>query len=429
LVPSTGEIVRVHVHPDQLRGVQVLVVDDIKINCDIMSRQLDAMGMVATCVEDGFAAMAELERAWHRGKPYDMVLVDQMMPGLSGDDLGRRIRATPHLSDIKLVLNSSAGRHGLGSGASRIFDAVLEKPVRQHELSDCLVRLHSSNPSGGHESVTTVETSPGAARSEPTDVTSARRPVRILLAEDNKFNQQFAIALLRKAGHEVDLAQNGHEAVSAVQHGDYDVVLMDVQMPDLDGIQATRQIRALPAPKCDIPIIALTAHAMAGAKEEYLGAGMNDYVSKPIRPELLLSKLADLEIKELPSDADDEPAACPDSVLEGARLNTLLSVFPIDGVRGFIEEYLENIEVYLTEVRRHAAGGDLAALSAAAHTIVGVAGNVGAMHVSKAASAIELASKSANRTDAERLAGEIDAASRTASAELRLWLSRNLSAA
>jgi CheY-like chemotaxis protein len=118
--------------------------------------------------------------------------------------------------------------------------------------------------------------------------------LKILLAEDNKINQKFALALLRKAGHYVDVAQNGHEAVDAVRRAHYDVVLMDVQMPELDGIEATKQIRALPAPKCNLPIIALTAHAMSGARDQYLEAGMNDYISKPMDPATLLSKLAEI---------------------------------------------------------------------------------------------------------------------------------------
>lgn len=121
-----------------------------------------------------------------------------------------------------------------------------------------------------------------------------RRPLRVLLAEDNQVNQKFAAILLSNAGYSVEVAENGHQAVDALRRAEFDVVLMDVQMPKLDGVQATRQIRGLPGSKGSIPIIAMTAHAMAGAKEDYLAAGMNDYISKPIQPELLLSKLAAL---------------------------------------------------------------------------------------------------------------------------------------
>jgi CheY-like chemotaxis protein len=125
------------------------------------------------------------------------------------------------------------------------------------------------------------------------------RPLRVLLAEDNKINQKVAFALLARAGHQVDVAENGYEAVDAVRRADYDVVLMDIQMPDLDGVQATRQIRALTAPKCDVPIIALTAYVLSGAREQYLAAGMNDCISKPVNSALLYAKLSKIgESKE-----------------------------------------------------------------------------------------------------------------------------------
>src|SRR6202035_127589 len=117
------------------------------------------------------------------------------------------------------------------------------------------------------------------------------RPLRVLVAEDNKINQQLAKMLLQNAGHEVDIVENGEAAVDAVCNGDYDIVLMDVQMPLLDGVQATKRIRALPPPKNAVTIVALTAHAMAGAREEYLAAGMDDYLSKPLDPVALFAKL------------------------------------------------------------------------------------------------------------------------------------------
>jgi signal transduction histidine kinase/CheY-like chemotaxis protein len=138
------------------------------------------------------------------------------------------------------------------------------------------------------------------AKSQPVAAPSpgtAGPPLRLLLAEDNKVNQEFALLLLRKAGHHVDLAENGRQAVEAVRRETYDLVLMDVQMPELDGVEATRQIRAMPPPKRDILILAMTAHAMTGAREEYLAAGMNDYLSKPLQPALILGKLADISTR------------------------------------------------------------------------------------------------------------------------------------
>ncbi len=263
--------------PAQLRGVRALAVDDIEMNLEIISRQLRGFGMEVVCCNDGFDALAEIERAWHRGSPHDIVFIDQMMPGLAGETLAERIRAIPQLAETKLVLISSAGRHGRGDAARRILDAVLDKPIRQRDLLVCLATLYAGPAAAARGR------RPASRRRAPMPSSRAdRASLRVLLAEDNKINQKFALALLAKGGHQVDVAENGHQAVDALRRDDYDVVLMDIQMPELDGIQATMQIRALAGPKSEVTIIALTAHALAGAREEYIAAGMNDYISKPV---------------------------------------------------------------------------------------------------------------------------------------------------
>jgi signal transduction histidine kinase/CheY-like chemotaxis protein len=290
--------------PAHFKTLHVLIVDDIEMNLVIMSRQLKAFGMTVSSVADGFAAMAELERAWHNGKPYDLVFLDQMMPGLTGDALARRIRQNVHIAETKIVIVSSAGRGGVEKSADLQLEAILEKPVRHQELFDTLVNIYSVRPE-----LSVVQMTPGGAAATLSRPAHPERALRILLAEDNKINQQFAIVVLKKAGYNnVEIANNGHEAVDAVRRSDFDVILMDVQMPDLDGVQATQQIRALSEPKRSTPIIAMTAHAMAGAKEEYLAAGMSDYISKPVQPKLLLSKLARLEESLSQSSGERSPA-------------------------------------------------------------------------------------------------------------------------
>jgi signal transduction histidine kinase/CheY-like chemotaxis protein len=273
----------------QLKGARTLLVDDIPMNLEIISRQLAGLGMdIQVCV-DGFEALAELERSWHRGKPYDIVFMDQMMPGMSGDVLAERIRAIPTLAETKLVIISSAGDTS-SRKTDRLADARLDKPLRQRELLACLARLYTlAAPEEAKPAAKTVKPAPSAAQTGP---------LRILMAEDNRINQLFAVALLTKAGHAIDVVANGHQAVDAVRDHDYDVVLMDIQMPELDGSQAAAQIRALPGSKSSIRIIALTANAMSGAKEQYLSSGFDDYVTKPIEPAVLLAKLAELHSAE-----------------------------------------------------------------------------------------------------------------------------------
>jgi signal transduction histidine kinase/DNA-binding response OmpR family regulator len=262
--------------PLRFPGLRALVVDDIAVNLEIMRRHLECFGIAVATAGDGFSAMAMLERAEHGGAAFDLVVTDYMMPDMAGDELARRVRAHPLLARTKVIIASSAGR--VVGGA---LDGVLEKPVRPAELRQLLAAIFCAPTAAA----------PVAARQAAAPSCAG---LNILLAEDNKVNQQFATILLRRAGCTVTTVENGREALEAVRKGHFDLVLMDVQMPEMDGAAATRAIRALPGPAAKVPIIAMTAHAMTGAREEYLAAGMDDYVSKPIQPATLLAKLADV---------------------------------------------------------------------------------------------------------------------------------------
>ena len=415
--------------PVHFKKLKVLLVDDIEMNLTIMSRQLKPFGMATTGVKDGFAAMAELERAWHEGRPYDLVFLDQMMPGMSGDALARRIRANEHLSDTKLVVVSSGGRAAIKDATGLHLEAILEKPVRHQELLDTLINIYSTKAEPSVSPSASGDT--GAKRPV---ASSTRRPLRILLAEDNKINQQFATILLQKAGHRVEVAENGHQAVDAVRREQFDVVLMDIQMPELDGVKATRQIRALPAPKCDIPIIAMTAHAMAGAREEYLAAGMNDYISKPVQSALLLSKLAEIaaigEPETLAAASDEEPLlrvkadhdVTEPPLLDREKLSELENALPLAKVRGFISLYLADVDQRLESIAEYCSKGDFAGVSREAHTIVSTAGNLGAMQTSAAARRLETACRAGNHEESYRLVSELSASCEASSAEFQTWL-------
>ncbi len=372
--------------PGHLRQLKVLAVDDVPMNLEILSRQLDAYGIKADSSHDGFAAMAELERAWHRGKPYDVVFLDQMMPGMSGEELTQRIRAHAYLADTKLVLVSSAGHYGVSAPVLRQLDAKVDKPVRQHELMDCLIRIY-----GGLDEKPVAQTAP-----EPRAALAPFRPLRILLAEDNKINQKYALALLEKAGHTVDVAENGHQAVDAVRRAGYDIVLMDIQMPELDGVGAMREIRALPGGKSAIPIIALTANAMLGSEKEYLDAGMDGYVSKPIHPTALFDKLAELTgalgepLSNAPADKA-EPVGVVLELLDMEKLHALSEALALSSVHDLLQLYILDADKYIQAISHHHAQGDMAGVRRNAHVIVGTAGNMGALQVSALARALDAA--------------------------------------
>jgi CheY-like chemotaxis protein len=263
------------------------------------------------------------------------------------------------------------------------------------------------------------------------------RHLRILVAEDHEINRQFVAALLHKAGHHATVVANGRQAVDAVRDSDYDVVLMDVQMPDLDGVEAMRQIRALPPPRNRVPIIAVTAHAMAGAKEEYLTAGMDDFVTKPIEPALLLGKLARLAAagasspatRTEPVTAEAEPDAERDAdgpVFDPGKLAALAGFLPPDKLRDVARLCLENCVHSAGRIAVLDAEGDYGATGQEAHRLVGPAGNAGAMELCRLAQAISAAGKAGDEAACRRLAALMPAAMERAASRLRAWLAEPL---
>ena len=409
--------------PAHLKGVRALAIDDIQMNLEIITRQLQGFGMEVVCCRDGFDAMAEMERAWHRGAPHDIVFLDQMMPGLAGETLAARIRAFPQFRETKLILISSAGRHGHSDAAKEILDAVLLKPVRQRDLLNCLARVYAGSMPKQAEAGSTAARPP---------MMPAAQSLRVLLVEDNKINQTFALAVLGKAGHRIDVAENGFQAIDAVRRADYDVILMDIQMPQLDGIQATKRIRALPSPKCDVAIIALTAHALAGAREEYLAAGMSDYLSKPVDPAALMAKLAEVAARlsltaplrsvEVTRTAGNGIARTDNLVEAGiavSALEMLETVMSPADVTEFIELFLKETS---TRLDRMLMADDISALGADGHALVGIAGNVGATRFSTLAGALDICCKAGDLDGARQLLPDIVRAAGEASRALESWL-------
>ena len=259
-----------------------------------------------------------------------------------------------------------------------------------------------------------------------------RAPLRVLLAEDNRINQQFATLVLNKAGHSVEIAANGREAVEALRGSDFDVVLMDIQMPELNGMQAALEIRALPEPKCRVPIIAVTAHAMAGAREEYLGAGMDDYISKPYQPALLLSMLDKV------ADRGAMPSQTPVTTASGAKavitrtedlpvldmdqLNTFGTVFSVSKMKTLASLYMIDVEARLVLLAECRANNDFDGVSRQAHMIVSTAGNLGAKQTSALARLLEVSCTNEDSALSDRLIDELRASCELSSGALKRWL-------
>jgi CheY-like chemotaxis protein len=232
--------------------------------------------------------------------------------------------------------------------------------------------------------------------------------------------------MLRQAGHEVDVVENGEQAVEAVRGGAYDAVLMDMQMPVLDGVQATERIRALPPPAGSVRIIAVTAHAMAGAREQYLAMGMDDYLAKPIDARALLGKLAGLAApRATPSfgaGQRDLDRGADDPVLDRRQLESLAECLPAENARQLFASFLDQIASQIPALEALSAGGDLAALAREAHALAGCSGNFGALKLSRLARDIETACQEEDAEGVARMAARLGATAAEVAAGLRDWL-------
>jgi CheY-like chemotaxis protein len=285
-----------------LVGRRILVVDDNATNRQILARQLGAWGVQVALAESGAVALGQLRVAAASGRPFDLAILDMQMPTMDGLMLAVEVRADQRIAQTPLALLTSLGQPGARGDQSGLdFAGVLTKPVRQSQLRAWLGRVLGA------------PTRPPAPRQEsatPARPVSADHAVpRILVAEDNVVNQRVVVKTLERLGYRVDVVANGVEAVDAVARLPYAAVLMDCQMPELDGYEATRAIRAWERAAMRggqrLPIIALTANALATDREQCLASGMDDYLAKPLRPETLATTL---ERWLQPSDV---PAALP----------------------------------------------------------------------------------------------------------------------
>jgi PAS domain S-box-containing protein len=269
-----------------LSGLHALIVGDIPTNRKILSHQLSSWEVTYEEADSGTRALELLRSAAAHGAPYDLAILDLMIPGMDGFELARAIKSDPLIAAVHLVLLTSFGQRGDGATAREAgVAAYIAKPVRQSQLFQCLVRVVSQL------SPMTEPTVADKASAVVTKHTLAEtKPMSnklILLAEDNIVNQKVAVRQLQKLGYRADAVANGQEALEALGRIPYDLVLMDCQMPEMDGYEATAEIRRREGTSKHTPIVAMTAHALDGDRVKCLAAGMDDYVSKPVKPEEL----------------------------------------------------------------------------------------------------------------------------------------------
>ena len=271
--------------PSSLADLRVLAVDDNATNRRILEEMLWGWRMKPALAEDAQTALTRMEQALNAGAPFALVLTDVNMPGMDGFDLVELIRKHPRLSDATIVMLTSAGQRGDAARCRQLgVAAYLTKPIGETELLEAILRVLGSNPQIKGPALVTRHT-----------LREEKRSLRILLAEDNEVNQKLAVHLLEKRGHSVAVATNGREALEWFNRESFDVALMDVQMPEMDGLEATAEIRKKEqSTHHHLPIIAMTAYAMQGDRERCLAAGMDGYIAKPIQPRRLFESLDEM---------------------------------------------------------------------------------------------------------------------------------------
>ncbi|MBW3557180.1 MAG: response regulator, partial [Actinobacteria bacterium] len=347
----------------RLHGLRVLIVDDNETNRLILYEQLLSWGLRPDAVADGTAALAALDAAVRRGTPYELALLDMCMEPMDGLDLARRITAEARLGACRLILlSSSADELDAASAADAGIAARLTKPVRQSQLYDTLVRTMSEAP----------EVAAPRRRSPPPPAAARGH---LLVVEDNLTNQMVALGILEELQFSADVAGNGLEALQALEEKSYGAVLMDCQMPEMDGYQATAEIRRREGESRHTPIIAMTAGAMEGDRERCLAAGMDDYVPKPVDP-------AALEAALLRWVSAGEPTR---AVLDQHRLGLLRGMGKGDGslLTAMADAFRAELPPIIDHLRAAAGRGDADALAQQAHRLRGAAANLGATHLAE----------------------------------------------
>jgi signal transduction histidine kinase/ligand-binding sensor domain-containing protein/DNA-binding response OmpR family regulator len=398
-------------HPVDLRGLEALIVDDNATNRLILEQMLTSWRMRPRVASGAVDALRQLREASEAGRPFPLLLTDATMPDVDGFTLIERIKEEPSLASITIMMLTSAGERGDAARCRSLgVTAYLTKPIRQSELLDAILTSLGAPSPGRPGQLVTVHS-----------MRENRRPLRILLAEDNVVNQTLAIRLLEKRGHSVVLAVNGREAVDTWKRERFDLILMDVQMPEMGGFEATAAIRhAELGGAIHIPIVAMTARAMAGDRESCLEAGMDAYVAKPISAAELVATIESI-VSDPPAGGADraETSALP----EGSRVLDRPAL---------LERYAEHQELlfeiaglfgaeaphWVAAMKQALARGDAGALRSAAHSLRGSAGNFMATETVDVALSLEMAAGNGDlilagsllealKKSVERLVGEL----------------------
>jgi two-component system, sensor histidine kinase and response regulator len=372
-----------------LEGVSALIVDDNATNRHLLHEMLLNWGMLPTVVDGGESALREMDLALQRGKPFQLILLDYQMPGMDGFQLAERIKNDPKQRSSTIMMLSSVGKRGDASRCAELgVAAYLTKPIRQSVLLDAILTIldKEKHPAQGPMVVTRHS------------VRERQRALRVLLAEDNPVNQLLMVRILEKRGHSVVVAGDGRAAIEALGAGQFDVALMDVQMPEMDGFQVTAAIRDKErGTGRHLPIIALTAHAMRGDRERCLSAGMDGYLTKPIQADHVYKALEEFTSVGVP-----HPTVRPSGPAEATvdyqgpidqqalnKLRALETRGRGTFLRDIIKAYVKSAPERFAALRHAAEAGDAEELARCAHSYRGMSATLGADRVAALCQSVE----------------------------------------
>jgi two-component system sensor histidine kinase/response regulator len=392
-----------------LRGLRVLVVDDNAINRGILQEHIAGWHMQSSSAESGPDALDKLCAAEARGEPYDVAIVDMQMPGMDGLALARAIKADRSIAGTRLILLTAIAEIVPVADDDVFFDACLTKPTPQSQLYDCLARV-MGGPNSATGEFRRIEVSLVAQKLAKRR--AAPHGGRILIAEDNVVNQEVAVGFLATLGYRSDVVANGREAVEAVGLVPYDAILMDCQMPEMDGYQATREIRRREGTDRHTPIIALTADVSQGACARSLSAGMDEHVTKPLNSQELAAALH----RWLPriDEFDSKNVAAqshPESAVDHIALDGLRELERA-GASGLVKKvtdmFLQDTPRQLADLRDSAQKGDSVRLTKVAHTLKGSAANLGAREMVRICAELQMVAEAENIGIAPLLVADLE---------------------
>jgi signal transduction histidine kinase/CheY-like chemotaxis protein len=397
-----------------LRNLRVLIVDDHETNRRILHKQIASWGMRDGMAEDGHEALDLLRAAANRGDAYDLAVLDMQMPGMDGIQLARAISAEPAISSTRLVLLTSIGININEDALRAGVEVVLTKPVRQSQLHDALATmLGTSTETPAEPSLEGMRPAPPATPATEAGVSRGH----VLLAEDYHVNQVVAIRMLERSGYRVDAVNNGREAVEALSRIPYGAVLMDVQMPEMDGYEATAEIRQREGSGRHTPVIAMTADAMQGDREKALAAGMDDYIAKPVQREELDAVLR----RWIPQPEQESLAQRSDGDAGATSTTPALDLSVLESRRGpqdggepdklarIVGLFIDDVPLRLEEMRLAVERGEAQKVEETAHMLKGGSGYMGAVHMAEICAEVQAIGASGELSRARELLDALEA--------------------